>query len=128
LSGGDPAHAQLGQAGQPETEGAADHDLDEGDADQRHRRHPHVAGAAQHRCQRIDQPDRNRAGEQHLRILQCLFEHAAAPAQQHEELPAEQQHHCGKEQSAEQADHDGVQCQISRAVAVAGANRAADRG
>ena len=41
--------------------------------------------------------------------------------------PAEQQHDGGEEQSAEQADHDRVQRQRRRAVAVAGAERAADR-
>ena len=99
LAGGDAAHAELGQAEQPEAQCAADRDLHQRGADQRHRRDAHVAGAAHHRGQRIHQPDRDRAGEQHLRILHRLFEHDAAPAEQRVERAAEGQHHHGEKQS-----------------------------
>ena len=58
-----------------------------------------------------------------------LFEHAAAPAEQRVERPAEHQHDGGEEQSgAGRPIIDGMQRQRRRAVAVAGADRAADRG
>ncbi len=128
LARGDAGHAEFRQAEQSKTEAAADRDLDDGDADQHDRGDAHVAGAAHHRGQRVDQPDRYRAGEQHVRILHRLFEHAAAAAEQRIELPAERQHHHGEEQSGAGADHRRMQRQRRGAVAVAGAERAADGG
>jgi len=82
LARGNAAHSELRQAGKAETQRPADRDLDDGDTDQCRRWQSHVAGAAQYRGQRIDQPDRHRAGEQHTRIMAGLLEHVAASAQQ----------------------------------------------
>ena len=125
LTGGNAAHAEFRQAEQAEAKSAADHDLHRRDTNQHDRRHAHVAGAAHDRGERVDKPDRDCAGEQHLRIVHRLFEHLAAAAEQGVEVPAERQHHRREEQAGAGADDRGMQRKVGGALAVSGAERAA---
>src|SRR3954468_7001071 len=77
-----------------------------------------LASVVHHRGQRIDQPDRDRAGKQHLRIVAGLLQHVAAAAKACIKLPAEQQHHQCEEDAAARADNGRVQREDGRAVAV----------
>ena len=97
-------------------------------ADQRHqRRHPNIAGAAQRRRLQIDDPHRDRAGEQVIRIKHRGVERGAAPTKRAEQRRSA--HCCAqREQTAgNDGQHHGVKQQRISVVAAPGADRAGYR-
>ncbi len=93
-----------------------------------HRRHPHIAGAANDRGERVVEPERDRACEHHVGIDQRRRERRALPAHRAVEHGADRENDHRREQPERERDPDRLPGERVRILLPRGTERTRDRG